>query len=301
MINSDLLAFITVVQTGSFTAAADKLQSSKARVSQQVSSLEKQLNCRLLNRTTRKIGLTQVGETYYQECCRAYHILHNAKQQISEQQDSLAGHIRLNSVGGIFAEQLLGPALSQFMAQYPQISIELDLSSQKVDVVSENFDLVIRMGQLANASFVARPLMTMATHIVASPAYLAQPLTHPKQLVNYNCLHGSIKLWRLVHASGVEEEVSVNGQLQVSNGHMICQMVEQGLGIARLNSLYTLPLLKQGRLVQVFKDWQVPQQPVSLIYPQARYQSRRFKLLVDFLVSYFEAMTRDEKYAIQPS
>ncbi|WP_111978333.1 LysR family transcriptional regulator [Algibacillus agarilyticus] len=290
MLNADVMAFIKVVEMGSFTQAAIFLNTSKARVSQQVSKLEAALGTTLLHRTTRKIRLTEVGETYFDECQRAAHILQLAERQLHEKQNDETGIIRLNSVGGLFAERILTPAITAFLLRYPQIKLELDLTSHQIDLLSEQFDLVIRMGALVDSTLVGRELMQLSTHVVASPLYLTQikKLVTPKQLIHANCLCGSVKKWHFEHTKTQEKvDVNVSGSLAAANGHVICQAALAGLGVARLNALYTQAHLEHGKLVTVFDDWQSSSQPVSLVYPKARYKTKRIQLFVDFLVDWF--------------
>ncbi|GLR71161.1 LysR family transcriptional regulator [Agaribacter marinus] len=290
MLQANVIALLTVVETGSFTKAAEKLSVSKARVSQQVSTLEKTLGAALIHRSTRKIRLTQAGESYYEECRRAANILSSAEQQIKDGQNAYEGLIRINSVGGIFAESLLTPAITEFMLTYPKISIHLDLSSNKVDILTQRFDLVMRVGQLEDSALIGRELIRLRTMIVASPEYLEQNgrPEHPHELSKHRCLCGSIKKWQfLCRDNNKDIEVMVDGHFSAPNGHVICEAARKGLGIARTNELYTTEMLKNGDLVELFTDWNILPQPLSLIYPKARYKTMRMKLFIEFLVDWF--------------
>ncbi|WP_026970757.1 LysR family transcriptional regulator [Aliagarivorans marinus] len=293
MLSPQVQAFIAVVETGSFTAASQRIGTTKARVSQQVSALEQRLGCSLLRRSTRRVTLTEPGEHYYRECARAQTLLGNAEQLLQEESERLSGLIRINSVGGLLAEQCLGPALFAFMQRYPEIEIELDLSSNQVDILNERFDLVLRMGPLADSGLIARPLCTLASYAVASPAYLERygKPSQPSDLARHRCLSGSVKRWQLQHHTGRQEEVNVTGSLSAANGHMLCQAALAGLGIARLNSLYTDRYVASGDLVSVFDDWQFAPSPVSLLYPRSRYKLKRVQLLVEHLQQHFSSYT----------
>ena len=291
MLNQDVLAFIAVVKLGSFTQAADSMGTSKARISQQVSRLEKQLGTTLLHRSTRKLRLTDLGESYYTECLRALSILELAGRQIAEDQEAISGVIRLNSVGGLFAEQMLMPAVLAFMRDHPHVDVQLDFSSTRVDVMAEHYDLVVRMGQLKDSSQVARTLLQLGSNAVASPEYIntyGRP-AEPGDLQRHECLCGSIKKWRFENTvTGDSQEVGVSGRFTVPNGYALCQAAIQGLGIVRLHDLYLKPHIDAGRLLPVFSDWTIASQPVSLIYPKVRYKTRRIQAFVEHLVSWFE-------------
>lgn len=291
MLKPEILAFLAVVKTGSFTRAAEQTKTSKSRVSQQISGLEKTLGITLLHRSTRKIRLTEAGDSYYSECSRAAAILEQAKKNIKEEQDQVTGLIRLNSVGGLFSEQMLTPAVIAFMQQYPEIKIQLDFSSAQVDVIAENVDLVFRMGELVDSSLIARKLMDIKTDLVASPAFIKKQgkPDQPQQLAQFNCLCGSIRKWHFQHKSSQKiQDVTVTGSLTSANGHILCMAAIEGLGIARLNELYTRQHVQNGQLISVFEQWQIPSLPVSLIYPKVRYKTKRIQVFVDFLVTWFE-------------
>ncbi|GGA76778.1 LysR family transcriptional regulator [Neiella marina] len=291
MLDSRLIAFLTVTRFGSFTKAADHLGLSKARVSQQLTSLEQQLGVTLLHRSTRRLILTDAGKAYHQESARAATILEQAKQRLDDDQANIAGTVRINSVGGIFAERSLTPALCEFIKQYPSVELELDFSSNRVDLLAENYDLVFRMGKLEDSNLIARQLLTVRNHIVASPTYFnrcGKP-DKPDQLIDYQCLCGSVKKWRFEHCNSTESiDVTVNGAISSANGHVLRAAALEGLGIVRLNHWYLDDDLAQGKLQPVFDDWLVPSQPLSLVYRQVKYQTQRVRLLADFLVAYFD-------------
>ncbi|MFT6985663.1 MAG: DNA-binding transcriptional LysR family regulator [Psychromonas sp.] len=291
MLRPEILAFLAVVKTGSFTRAAEQTKTSKSRVSQQVSSLEKTLGITLLHRSTRKIRLTDAGDSYYSECARAAAILEQARKNLNEQQDQVAGLIRLNSVGGLFSENMLAPAVIAFMQQYPDVEIQLDFSSAQVDVIAENVDLVVRMGQLNDSALIARKLMEIKTDVVASPAFIKKQgkPNQPQQLAQFNCLCGSLRKWHFQHKSSEQvQDVTVTGSLSSANGHILCRAAIEGVGIVRLNELYTDQYIQTGKLVSIFEQWQIPSSPVSLIYPKVRYKTKRIQVFVDFLIAWFE-------------
>lgn len=289
MICKNIIAFMAVVEKGSFTAAASNLNSSKARISQQLSELEGQLNCVLIQRSTRKQKLTEEGKRYYEECKRASNILYQAKHNIAETQNHLSGKIKLNSVGGIFAERLLAKALNDFLIEYPEVEVDLALSSNKIDLLSDSFDLVIRMGNLEDSNLIARKLIDIDTHIVTSHKYLPFKLSHPKDLLKHNCIYGSIKKWTFHHKTKpLIEDIVVSGNFRIANGNMMKLAVQAGVGIARMNSLYTKEAIKDGSMIEVFNDWHIPPQPISLLYPNTKYKPKRVQVFIEYLVNWFK-------------
>ena len=294
MLHSHITAFLAVVETGSFTAAAEKNRTTKARVSQQISALEDHLGTTLLHRSTRKIRLTQAGELYYEECVRAFGILSQAERQVRENSDVISGLISINSVGGIFAETILAPALLDFKKAYPEVSIKLDLSSQRVDLMADNYDLVVRAGKLEDSNLVARRIMATSPEVVASPAYLAvhEPIQTPTDLLQHNCLCGTITQWSFQHINtGEEIDIKVSGSFTAANGHIVLKAAEEGFGVARLSNIYAAKAIAEGRLVPVLNDWAVPPGQISLVYPKVRFRVKRIQLLVEFLVKWFEENT----------
>jgi DNA-binding transcriptional LysR family regulator len=288
MFYAEIEAFLAVVEEGSFTKASVKLAQTKARTSQQISKLEKELGCMLLLRSTRKISLTDVGERYYNECRHAANILLQAQNQLFERQNKLSGVIKLNSVGGIFSEKMLAPALLSFIKLYPDIKVELSLSSDKVDFMQGDYDLVIRMGVLENSNLIARKLLDLNTHVVASPDYLDHMLNSPKELVNYNCLSGSFNQWSFKNSVNHKTtEVFVTGNMNVGNGHILCEAALSGVGIVRLNELYTDAYIKADRLRFIFDDWRVPITPISLLYPRTKHKTNCVKVFSEYLVEWF--------------
>lgn len=290
MFHAEIEALLAVVEEGSFTKAATKLGQTKARTSQQISKLEEQLGCMLLLRSTRKVSLTEAGERYYNECRHAANILLQAQNQLFERQNKLSGLVKLNSVGGIFAEKLLAPAVISFVKLYPDIKIELTTSSEKVDFLQGSYDLVIRMGELENSSLIARKLLNLNTHVVASPHYLEKVLKSPKELIHYNCLSGSFNKWSFKNRlNNKTAEVFVNGNLNVGNGYILCEAALKGSGIARLNELYTTDYINNERLRFVFDDWYVPVTPVSLLYPRTKHKTNCVKVFSEYIVQWFKA------------
>ncbi len=279
--------FVTVVESTSFTAASEKLECSKASISQRVSDLEARLGVQLLYRSTRKLRLTEAGEAYYQRCRQSLELLEEAGLAAQQQQHNLQGKVVVNSQGGIFAEQWLAPALLAFRQRYPKIDIQLDLSSQREDLLSSPFDLVLRMGALPDSSLQVRVLSQLHTYVVASPEYLQQHGVpqHPEELKAHPCICGTVSHWPFVkHQQRLM--VNVKGPFSCPNGHVLKQAALQGLGFIRSHEMYLRDALTDGSLQAVLQDWQENSQPLWMVFPPARFRSQRVSALADWLVNY---------------
>lgn len=284
---SGIYAFVSVVEHGSFTRAADLTGVSKANLSQHVSQLEKSLGVQLLHRTTRQLRPTDVGEVYCQRCREALAIFKDANEWVQQVQRVHAGHIQMNSVGGLIGEAVIAPLLIEFQERYPEIDVSLDFSSQRIDLLTSDYDLVLRMGQLEDSTLIARGVHRMHTRYVASPNYLADssPIEQPDDLTNHTLIFGSVSEWQFVQQ---RQTITVKAQrgFQVPSGRVMCDAALSGLGVTRLADIYVAAALEDGRLVEVLPQWhQVT--PISLVCPPGRYQLARVKLLLDWLAQQF--------------
>ncbi|UTW13000.1 LysR family transcriptional regulator [Marinobacterium rhizophilum] len=279
--------FVAVAQHGSFTAAASALDTSKSRLSQAVSRLERDLGVTLLQRTTRRISLTEVGEAFYQQCRQGLELLNLAIDDAQAQQQKVTGNIRINSVGGILAEQWLSPVLFRFMALYPEITIELDLTSHRVDLIAEQFDLVVRMGELPDSSLIARPLQQIESIVCASPDFIARHGVprHPDDLRDFPAALGSLNRYHFSPAVSPTDSIEWHARcsLRCRNGHVMKRAALNGTALTILPRVYLQPEINSGTLVQLLPDWQLKPATLSLVYPQHRYRLHRVALLVDFL------------------
>ncbi|WP_372832024.1 LysR substrate-binding domain-containing protein [Pontibacterium sp.] len=286
---SGIRSFIAVAEHGSFTAAAEALGMSKASLSQQVTALEKTLGVQLLYRTTRILRLTEIGQGYYEQCRAGVNQLDNAREWATQSTQALSGTIHMNSVGGLIGEELIAPMLIEFQQTYPQIDVSLDFSSQRVDLIESQYDLVMRMGELPDSSLIARRLHVITTRYVASPEFLTKQgaIQHPNDLRELPLIYGSVSEWLFVKP---DEQVRIQASrgFQIANGRVMCRAAEQGLGVARLADPYVNVALREGSLVEVLPEWRQTT-PLSLICPPARYQLNRVRTLADWLIEHFPA------------
>lgn len=286
----DIRAFVLVANMGNFTKAAEALGVSRSHVSRQIQSLEKQMGVSLIIRTTRSMKLTDAGVSFLSSCDQALHTIDKAVHTAVDDTETIRGNIKINCVGGYLGEEVVAVAVAQFLNQHPDVTIELDFSSHRVDLLEEEFDLAIRMGDLADASYVARRLTTIEMQTLASPVYLASnpALTHPKQLREHKCITGSVKKWHFEHVQTAESiEVPIESALNCKNGRVLVNAAKQGVGLIRVPAVYCEEEIRQGVLVPVFEDWRVRDVPLSLIYHKDRFQPNRIRACVNHLIEAF--------------
>jgi DNA-binding transcriptional LysR family regulator len=284
--------FARVVEAESFSGAARALGLSKSAVSKQVSRLEDRLGLRLLNRTTRRLSLTEGGATFYQGCQRVVAEAEAAEQAVTHLASAPRGRLRVNAPMS-FGVRHVSPALPEFLTRYPELTIDLALNDRVVDLVEEGFDLGIRIGRLTDSSLVARRLAPNRAVLSAAPGYLeARGMPRrPAELESHACLIYSYQAtgegWRLAGPEG-ERHFKVSGPLRVNNGAAILAAACGGLGVALLPCFICGEDLRAGRLVRVLPDWEAPpDSAVSAVYPAARHLSPKVRVFVDFLAERF--------------
>ena len=290
----DLNAFVvfaTVVEAGGFTAAADRLGISKSAVSKQVSALEDRLGTRLLNRTTRKLSTTEAGLAVYERAARIVSEAADAETVVGDLASAPRGRLRINSAHS-FAVRYLPTALRDFHRCYPEVEIDLVLNDRIVDLVDEGFDVAIRIGRLRDSSLIARKLIPVELHLVASPGYLdaaGSPET-VHALEDHRCLAYSLQdrpgEWRLTDPQGTTHVVRTKPFLTANNGDVIEGLVECGSGIALLPDFICGRGLQDGRLVRVLPDHRVEPIAVHAIYPAVRHLASKVRVFVDFLAAW---------------
>jgi DNA-binding transcriptional LysR family regulator len=286
--------FLAVVETQSFSKAAEQRNLSRARISQIISRLEKHMGVQLLYRSTRSLSLSPAGETFYQLSRLGIDQLEHAVQAAQHAHSSISGQIRINSVGGLFGEAILAPILIRFMAENPQIEIDLSFSSTREDLIEAQYDLVVRMGSLANSNLIGRKLTRYTNHLVASPDYLKSmpALNSPKDLLEHTLINGSVKRWLFTHTTTQEKyELPVQGKLTCSNGHVAKLATLNSAGISRQPAYYVEKEMASGLLVNPLPNWQLSSSDVTLLYPKSRNISLRVTALVNYLVEAFNMNT----------
>lgn len=283
-----LAIFAKVVELRSFAATAADLGLSTATVSKAVSRLEERLGARLFNRTSRRIALTDAGRTL---ALRASQLLVDGELAESEAQAQSAtprGLVRL-AVPMTFGTKTLAPMLPEFLASYPEVSIDISLSDATVDLIGEGFDAAIRIAALPDSSLIARRLCGMPRYIVASPAYFekhGRP-THPMHLADHPCLGytylSTPGVWHFSNAAGETASVRPAGPLRVNNGEALLPTLLAGLGIADLPEFICGEALASGELEAVLTDWSQTASGVYLVTPPGGPRPARVEVLLEYL------------------
>lgn len=282
-----LSSFVAVVEHRSFRAAARSLSVPKSTVSRRVASLEEQLGVQLLQRTTRTVTLTDVGDSFYQRCSQALSTINDAAREVRQSEASPRGVLRLTAPI-TFAEHFLGDIIAEFLRENPDVRVTLDLTDRYVDLVAEGYDLALRAGSLADSTLKARLLGTNPLVMVASPAYLSAhgtPKT-PADLLDHDCIVYSTTersaKWPLLVKRAVTP-VPVRARVAVNSFMLARDFAAAGLGIARMPSGFSEELEDAGTLVRVMTEYMPPPSPLHAVFPPGPHLSPRVRAFVDLL------------------
>lgn len=284
-------SFVAVVEAGSFVAAADKLQLSKAMVSRQVGLLEDELGSRLLHRTTRRVSLTSDGELFLARSRELLQQWQEATDEVSHRTVQARGTLRIN-VPFSYGVLHLAPLWSAFMQAHPDVLLDVTLSDRVADLVDEGFDLAVRIGQLPSSSLVSRRLAATRLKVCAAPTYVK---THgsprqPADLVNHRILAYSLMstgdVWTLSMQSdpGRQEVVEVKPVMRSNNGDTCTQAAISGQGIVLQPDFMVQTYLDRGDLVELLPDWKAQEFGIYAVYPTRRHLPAKVRLMIDFLL-----------------
>ena len=289
---SAMAVFARVVEMESFSGAARALGLSKSAVSKRVGRLEDRMGLRLLNRTTRRLSLTEAGAAFYQGCRRVVAEAEAAERAVTRLASAPRGRLKVNAPMS-FGVRHLAPALPDFMARYPELNVDLTLNDRVVDLVEEGFDLAIRIAPLAESSLIARRLAPNRLVLCAAPSYLAAhgAPRAVEDLKGHECLLYSYQaagdVWRLCGPGG-ERRLAVTGRLRINNGDALLAAALGGLGVALLPCFICGQDLRAGRLIQVLPAWSGPADTaIAAVYPASRNLSPKVRVFVDFLTERF--------------
>ena len=281
-------SYRAVVETGSFTAAGKRLDRTKAMISRQVNDLEVALSVRLINRTTRKLSVTEVGQAYYQECCRLLDDLEEVEQSLQQGHQQAKGLIRINAPQ-TFAELHLVDVINEFITLYPEVNVDLQLNDRFVDIVDEGFDMGIRIAKLGDSSLVARKLGDVRIMLCASPDYIkayGMPET-PMSLTQHKCVIDTNLQQKTVWSFANGENITINGALRANSAVAIRKAVMAGVGIGRCPSFAVEEDIAAGRLVPLLETYESEAHGLYAIYPHRKHLATKVRLMVDFLVKRF--------------
>jgi len=289
-----LRVFAMVVRSGSLSEAGRQIGMSPASVSRHVNSIEDRIGSRLLNRSSRKLTLTEAGELYFQYAEHILSQLEEAESSISQLQGSPRGTLRVHS-RLLFGTQHLISAIPTFLKTYPDIKVDLMLSNQVVDLVEQNIDVDIRIGKLQDSSLIAKKLLGSERVLCASPGYLSRsaPIRAPQDLAAHNCLTYRMNMgrtvWRFADGNDMITEVPVEGNFQSDYGPSLRMMSLDDVGIALMPDWSVRADLAAGTLVRVLGEFRVSyaafENGVFAVYQPSRYMSAKVRVFIDFLVA----------------
>jgi DNA-binding transcriptional LysR family regulator len=281
----DMMVLARVVETGSFTAAAKELAMPKSTVSRRVSELERRLGARLLQRTTRRLGLTDVGRIFFKHCERIVAEVEDAERAVTALESEPRGLLRVTAPINV---DFLGGLVAEYLELHPAMQLELVCVDRVIDLVQEGFDVAIRAGKLDDSSLVARSLGTLRALLVASPAHLerhGRPRA-PEALARHTCVaFGAGRLrgaWVLERG---RESVRISGRprLVVNDFGVMMEAVLGGLGLALVPESLAAEPLAEGRLERVLPRWSSPATPLHAVYPSTRHMSPKVASFLDHL------------------
>lgn len=287
-------AFVYVVEAGSFVRAAEKLGASTSSTSRLVADLEAHLGARLLNRTTRRLSLTETGQAYYERCMQLLADVEEAEAAAGASAAAPSGRLKLTCPYNLLA-QPIAPALAEFSRRHPQVSFDVTVADRVIDLVDEGFDLAVRIGSPGGEQLVARRLGATELVACAAPSYVDRHGTPrvPADLARHSALTyayvASPFQWRLADGLGRPHEVRVGGLLHANSGELLVAAAVAGMGIVFEPDFVVAPHIARGELRRVLPDWAGPRLDVWAVYPSRRHLSAKVRLFVDYLAEVFAA------------
>jgi len=286
---NDLLLFARIVEAGSFSRAALRVQQPKSTVSRRIAQLEQKLGERLLQRTTRKLVVTEFGAILLEHARKVAQEVEAAGALAQHRQGEPSGKLRISAPGD-FANSGLQEVIARFIARYPAVSLELDLSPRRVDLIAENFDIAIRMGELPDdASLNARPIMLEQFGLYAAPAYLGRRglPEHPDDLLRHDLLcilsrHGGAVPWVLQRGK-LRWERALPARLNANSPELLARIAAHGAGIAASSLTFAGPYVHTGELVRVLPEWDLPSSKGWAVFPGRRLMPAKTRAFLDMM------------------
>lgn len=290
--SGELLLVVELARAGGMSAAARELDVTPAAVSKRLAQIEARLGVRLFNRSTRRLSLTAEGEVYLESARRILGEIDDLDALIASRQAAPRGLLKVNAPLG-FGRSYIAPAIAEFAQQYPEVSLQLQLTDRPADFVREAFDVAVRFGDLPDTSLIARKIAPNRRLVCASPGYLKKhgtPVT-PHDLARHQCIvlrqnEAAYGLWRFTKGRR-SETVKVRGNLSSNDGEVTLTWGLAGLGILQRAEWDLARYLRSGRLVQVLEDYALPQADIYAVFPERHHLSAKVRVFVDFLVAYF--------------
>lgn len=288
--------FIKVVQAGSFVRAARQLGIPSSTASAKVSALEASLGVTLLQRTTRKLHLTEAGQLFFIRCLKGFDEISSAEAEVKSAQEEVKGHLRVTAPFDLGSTCLMG-LISAFKRKYPRVTLELILSDSFKDLLSEGIDLAIRAGSLSDSSLIAKRLGIATWAPFASPSYLKRAGTpsHPKDLGKHSCLQFSplgTEGWKFSNGR-TTVVVPLPFEIGGNDVNLIKALAVSGNGIALLPTFACLNEIKDRKLIQILSEWSVFSDPIHLVYPRQKFVPLKVRAFVDVATEEFRLILRD--------
>jgi DNA-binding transcriptional LysR family regulator len=295
-----LRAFVSIARHGSFTRAAHELDVTASALSQMLAQFERQLGVRLLARTTRHVGLTEAGREFLARVTPALGVIEDAIETARQHGERPAGTLRITTATG----SILAPVVPAFLAAYPEITLDIDVSPALVDLVAQGYDAGIRLGERLEKDMVAIPLGgPMRSVVVGSPGYFARhgKPKHPRELARHDCVRfrfasGSIYHWEFAHPSGPQRgrwfEIDVGGSLIVNDNALAIAAARDGIALTHLIAPAARPALEDGSLESVLDRWLPPYDGLYLYYPSRYQMPPKLRVFIDFLREHLDGGTR---------
>lgn len=287
---TEMEMFVRVIEAGGFTEAAKRAGVSKSAVSKQISALEQRLGARLLNRTTRRVNPTEIGLAYYDRVSRVLAEAEEADAIAAALQGAPRGELRISAPQS-FGTIKLSPAIADFIIEHPEIRVHMTLDDRFVELISEGFDLAIRIGALEDSSLKARKIGEMNLRLIAAQSYLSrkgEPST-VEELSEHELLHYSYlasgRSWKLAAANGVERQIRARGPLTVNNGSALLTAVERGLGISLAPDFICDDSLAAGRVRQILPSATPEPLGIWAVTPPGRFMQPKVRAFIDFLAA----------------
>jgi DNA-binding transcriptional LysR family regulator len=287
-------AFVRVVEAGSFVKAAARLDASVSSLSRHVAELEGHLGARLLNRTTRRLSLTETGQAFFERAVQLLADLEEAEAAVSATSVEPRGTLRL-TCGVTFGARYLAAAIAEFQVLHPLVRFDIELSDRIVDLVDEGLDLAVRVGAVRSQAAIARRIGSTTLQCCAAPAYLAARGTprSPQDLATHACLTYAYSperhVWHFTDARGHAHAVTVSGPAHANNAEILAALAERGMGVLLEPDFVVAPQIRAGTLIALLPGYAAATVPVHAVYPSRRHLSAKVRTFVDFLATRFAA------------
>jgi DNA-binding transcriptional LysR family regulator len=287
---TSLTAFVRVVDSGGFSAAGRRLNMSTTTVSNHIQSLEDRLGVRLLNRTTRKVSLTEVGKAYYDRCTQILADIEQADEIAGALQSMPRGTLRIHSVSAVIP--FIAPVVAEFLSAYPDVKVDLSMGERSIDLIDEGFDVAIRLTPPPDSSLIVRSLATWRHVLCCSPSYREKhgPLQHLSELADHNCVRFALYPfddgWHFTDRTGAPVSVRISGNLISNSGDTLRRAALHGIGIFLAPGFLIADDLEAGRLVRLLPEYRPVEFAMNAVYPHRHHLSAKVRSFIDLLVHY---------------